>query len=108
MDPLNVKEERKKISELCLEVNTHKLEYLDLVDDVSEIYSMVDVSSLVGANVNLKIPLRCSGEQRDDRVKSIARLMQALHKVEDLHINVPTPSVRRTTYSLCFYSYLCC
>nr|XP_016451265.1 PREDICTED: putative F-box/FBD/LRR-repeat protein At4g00315 [Nicotiana tabacum] len=60
---------------------------------ISDDGSFEHVSSLVGANVNLKIPLRCSGEQRDDRVKSIARLMQALHKVEDLHINVPTPSI---------------
>lgn len=61
------------------------------------------VSSLVGANVNLKIPMRLSDEKKEQRVNSFARLMQALHKVENLQIDVPTPAVRRTTFSVALF-----
>ncbi|XP_060198311.1 putative FBD-associated F-box protein At5g56440 [Lycium barbarum] len=50
---------------------------------------MEDISSLVRASVNVIIPLQLSNEGKNERAKSFARLMQALHRVKDLYISVP-------------------
>lgn len=78
----------KEKSELCLEINTPKLENINLVR----------------ANVNPKIPMRLSDDKKDQMVHSFARLMQAFHKVEDLYIAVPSIAVRHQKNTLFIFT----